>query len=60
MDLIEPMGAETLAHLKDGEHDLRVVTDWKTPLAEGEMIHAQFMPGTIHVFASNEQRVTTI
>jgi ABC-type sugar transport system ATPase subunit len=60
IDLIEPMGAETLAHLKDGERDLRVVTDWKVPLAESELVHAQFMPGTVHVFANNEQRVTTL
>ncbi|MBX2839379.1 MAG: ABC transporter ATP-binding protein [Gammaproteobacteria bacterium] len=60
IDLIEPMGAETLAHLKDGEQDLRVVTDWKVPLTEGEHVHAQFMPGSVHVFANNEQRVTTL
>jgi len=60
IDLIEPMGAETLAHLKDGERDLRIVTDWKIPLTEGEMVHAQFMPGAIHVFDDSEQRVTTL
>jgi multiple sugar transport system ATP-binding protein len=60
IDLIEPMGAETLAHLKDGQRDLRIVTDWKIPLTEGEMVHAQLMPGTIHIFADSEQRVTTL
>ncbi len=60
IDLIEPMGAETLAHLKEGDRDLRVVTDWKTPLTESEMVHAQFMAGAIHVFADTEQRVTTL
>lgn len=60
IDLIEPMGSETLAHLKDGEHELRVVTDWKTPLTEGEQVHAQFSPGTTHVFGDDEQLVTTL
>ncbi|NND90336.1 MAG: ABC transporter ATP-binding protein [Granulosicoccus sp.] len=60
VELIEPMGAETLAHLKDGDRDLRVVTDWKVPLAENDLVHAQFMPGSVHIFADNEQRVTTL
>lgn len=60
IDLIEPMGAETLAHLKDGERELRIVTDWRIPLVETEMVHAQLIPGTIHIFAENEQRVTTL
>lgn len=60
VDLIEPMGAETLAHLRDGEHELRVVTDWKTPLSEGEQVHAQFTPGTTHVFGNDEQLATTL
>jgi len=60
IDLIEPMGAETLAHLKEGERDLRIVTDWKIPLTENEVVHAQLLPGTVHVFADSEQRVTTL
>lgn len=60
VDIIEPMGAETLAHLKDGERDLRIVTDWKVPLKESELVHAQLMPGSIHVFSEDEQRVTTL
>jgi len=63
IDLIEPMGAETLAHLKNNESDeqgLRVVTDWKTPLHEGDQVHAQFAPGSTHIFAEDEQLVTTV
>lgn len=60
IDLIEPMGAETLAHLKEGERDLRIVTDWKVPLTENEVVHAQLLPGTVHVFADSEKRVTTL
>ena len=60
VDLIEPMGAETLAHLKDGDQDLRIVTDWKVPLAESRVVHAQLVPGSIHIFADTDQRVTTL
>nr|MBX2825554.1 TOBE domain-containing protein [Gammaproteobacteria bacterium] len=62
IDLIEPMGAETLAHLKSEGTDqgLRVVSDWKTPLTEGEQVHAQFAPGSTHIFGSDELLVTTI
>jgi len=60
IDLIEPMGAETLAHLKNDQHELRIVTDWKIPLTEGDSVHAQFMPGSTHVFSDSEQLVTTL
>jgi multiple sugar transport system ATP-binding protein len=50
VDIVEPMGAETLAHLNDGRHDIRVVAGWRTPLAEGEKVHVRFQPGQVHVF----------
>ena len=52
VDIIEPMGAETLAHLNDGSHDLRVVTGWRTPLQEGDRVHVRWQPGQAHVFDS--------
>ena len=57
IDIIEPMGAETLAHLNDGMHDIRVVTDWRAPLEEGDHVHVRFLPGVTHVFDSHEQAV---
>lgn len=57
IDIIEPMGAETLAHLNDGRHDLRVVTDWRAPLDEGDKVHVRFQPGATHVFTSDEKVV---
>jgi multiple sugar transport system ATP-binding protein len=57
IDIIEPMGAETLAHLNDGMHDIRVVTDWRVPLEEGDRVHVRFLPGVTHVFDSHEQAV---
>lgn len=60
IDLIEPMGAETLVHLKDGDRNFRIVTEWKVPLSENQLVHAQLMPGSIHIFAKDEQRMTTL
>ena len=60
IDLIEPMGAETLAHLRDGEQELRVVTDWRQAINEGDRVHVQFNRGSVHVFNAKEQRVTTL
>jgi len=54
IDLIEPMGAETLAHLSFGDTGLRLVTDWRRPLAEGERMHVRVPPGTAHVFADEK------
>jgi len=60
IDLIEPMGAETLAHLRDDNNEMRVVTDWRTPLTEGDAVHVRFQPGSTHVFSDTEQLVTTL
>ena len=58
IDLIEPMGAETLAHLAGSDAaGLRLVTDWRRPLAEGQRVHARFPPGATHVF--HEERLMT-
>lgn len=57
VDIIEPMGAETLAHLNDGRHDIRVVTGWRTPIAEGERIHIRWQPGQTHVFDATGKAV---
>ena len=59
IDIVEPMGAETLAHLNDGEHDFRVVTDWQTPAEEGETVHVRFLPGATHVFDAQGTAVRT-
>ena len=50
IDIVEPMGAETLAHLTDGRHEIRVVAGWRTRLVEGERVHVRFQPGQVHVF----------
>ena len=57
VDLIEPMGAETLAHLSDGHHDIRVVCDWRVDLSEGERVRLRFPAGAVHVFGPDERAV---
>ncbi len=59
IDIVEPMGAETLAHMNDGHHDLRVVTDWRVPLTEDEQAHTRFPPGATHIFTEDEQVLRT-
>jgi ABC-type sugar transport system ATPase subunit len=57
IDIIEPMGAETLAHLNDGRHDIRVVADWRVPLEEQDRVHVRFLPNATHVFDHHERAV---
>jgi len=57
VDIIEPMGAETLAHLNDGSHDLRVVTGWRTPIREGDRVHVRWQAGQTHVFDASGRAV---
>ena len=59
IDIVEPMGAETLVHLSDGQHVLRLVTDWRVPLNEGDKVHTRFLPGTTHIFTADEQVMRT-
>ena len=57
IDLVEPMGAETLVHLLHGEQDLRVVVDRTTRAAVGEQVHLRFDPGAVHVFDEGGRRM---
>ena len=57
VDIVEPMGAETLAHLSDGSQAMRIVTDWRALIDEGERVHVRFQPGYVHVFGQDERAV---
>ncbi len=57
VDIVEPMGAETLAHLSDGSQSMRVVCDWRVAVDEGDRLHVRFQPGYVHVFGPDEQAV---
>ena len=56
-DLIEPLGAETLIHLLDGERDLRVVVKRGAGVALGERAHLRCKPGQTHIFDADGRRL---
>ena len=60
VDLVEPMGAETLVHLLHGEQDLRVVVDRTIRLKVGEQAHLRFEPGSVHLFDESGRRVEPV
>ena len=57
VDLVEPMGAETLVHLLHGDQDLRVVVDRANRIAVGERAHLRFETGSVHLFDESGRRV---
>jgi multiple sugar transport system ATP-binding protein len=58
VDLLEPMGAETLIHLAEDGHDLRIVVDHRAHVEVGSRVHVRFRPGQTHVFDAAERRVS--
>jgi multiple sugar transport system ATP-binding protein len=50
VDLVEPMGAEVLAHLVEGAADLRCVVPRATRLEIGAPVGLRCKPGQLHVF----------
>jgi multiple sugar transport system ATP-binding protein len=50
IDITEPMGAETLAHLIERGTDLRCVVPSNVPLTAGERVAVRCKPGQLHVF----------
>ncbi len=59
IDLIEPMGAETLIHAMAGDTDVRIVVSRSQKLAEGENLHIVSKPDQTLVFGSDERLVTS-
>lgn len=59
VDLVEPMGAETLLHLAFGDHDLRVVTERDRAAREGELVHVALRTDRLHLFDDAGQRIAT-
>ena len=57
VDLVEPMGAETLVHLLESGHEFRVVVDRKMRFERGENVHLRGLPGQTHVFKQDGERV---
>ncbi len=57
IDLIEPMGAETLLHMTTEDEELRVVTDHRTAPRLGAHIHVRPRAGQIHLFDAGGMRI---
>ncbi len=57
VDIVEPMGAETLLHLMMGKQALRVVVDRHLKPAIGETVHLRCRPNQLHLFGDDEQRI---
>lgn len=53
VDIIEPMGAETLIHMLEDEQDLRVVLRRETRVEVGERVHLRCKPGQTHIFGAD-------
>jgi len=58
IDLIEPMGAETLLHLKTQAEELRVVTDRRAVRAHGAHVHIRPRAGQIHLFDAHGEKIS--
>ena len=57
VDLIEPMGAETLLHLVEDGHDVRVVVDEAQHFGIGDTVHLQLRAEQTHVFDATHTRI---
>ena len=58
IDLIEPMGAETLLHLKTQAEELRVVTNRRNTLAYSDHVHVRPRAEQIHLFDARGERIS--
>ncbi|MEZ5932463.1 MAG: ABC transporter ATP-binding protein [Alphaproteobacteria bacterium] len=58
VDIIEPMGAETLLHLVIGGQELRVVVDRMRKPAVGDVVHLRCRSSQLHLFDADGQRLT--
>ncbi len=57
VDLVEPMGAETLLHIALGGLTLRVAVDRKQRRAAGDVVHLRFHPEHCHLFGPDGRRL---
>jgi ABC-type sugar transport system ATPase subunit len=58
VDIIEPMGAETLLHLVADGRDMRAVVDRRIRPAPGSQVHVRLRPRQVHIFDAAGARVT--
>ncbi|MEQ8966751.1 MAG: ABC transporter ATP-binding protein [Azospirillaceae bacterium] len=58
VDIVEPMGAETLLHLIEGDQDLRVVVPRTVRPSPGEQVRIRHAPDQAHLFDETGRRVS--
>ena len=57
VELIEPMGAETLFHVRSGALDIRVVVPREIRVKQGHTVHLGCDPGQVHFFDAEGRAV---
>jgi ABC-type sugar transport system ATPase subunit len=57
VELIEPMGAETLLHVRVGEIEVRVVVAREIRVRPGHVVHLAADPTQLHIFDENGKAV---
>ncbi len=57
IDIVEPMGAETLLHLMAGDQELRVVVDRHLKPKIGQTVHLRCRTSQLHVFGADGGRI---
>src|SRR5918996_1657473 len=58
VDIIEPMGAETLLHLVADGRDMRAVVDRRIKPAIGSRVHVRLRPSQVHIFDAAGARLS--
>lgn len=57
VDIVEPMGAETLIHMIESGRDIRVVVPREQRVAIGERVHLRCKAGQCHLFDATQMRI---
>ena len=57
VEIIEPMGAETLIHVRVGELDMRVVVPREIRVRPGHVVHLACDPGQVNIFDDSGKAV---
>ena len=57
VDIIEPMGAETLLHLVADGREMRAVVNRRVRPATGAQVHVRLRPSQVHIFDAAGVRI---
>jgi ABC-type sugar transport system ATPase subunit len=56
--LTEPLGVETIVHIKSGEQTLLSLVSGISPLRRGDAVRFSIMPEKVHCFGMDRQRIS--